>query len=104
MKISFKAKIKTSRWDDNTIARRYLKFPALTQAHYSQSEARAHPKYGNLANWDGFPSILRSAACKAGVRKNAAGCWIELPPTAELPPTITVDETGFLALVTVDIG
>jgi hypothetical protein len=104
MKVTFRAKVKECYFTDGTLARRYIKVPKVTSAHYDVSEARIHPRYGNMANWDGFPSVVQGAMLKSGVRKDAAGMWVELGPVAELPAGITVDETGFLAVVTVDIG
>jgi len=105
MKFIFKGKVKESRYTDGTLARRYISVPVVARHHLDMNEARQHPKYGPYANSVIFAGMVKSALCKAGIRKDCTGkLWVELPPIAELPPAVTVDESGFLAVVTVDIG
>ena len=58
------------------------------------ADFRRHPKYGSYANSDLFPSILSRRAKELGV-----GEYIKLD---SVPAGVTVDTTGFLALVTIE--
>lgn len=93
--ITFKTKPQTIREMDGTVAYRRIKVPALSSAHYDITEFRNHPKYGALANSDLFKSVLTRALREAGV-----GDYIRLD---RLGFGVSVDETGFLAVVTIEL-
>jgi len=95
-KISFRAKVQQMYNMDDTLAYEYVQVPKLDRKHCDMSAFRNHPKYGGLANSTLFPNIL------AGIRKgicNSSG-WIKLDA---MPEGVSVDTSGFLALVEFDV-
>jgi hypothetical protein len=73
---------------------RFIQVPTLARRHCNMPAFRKHPKFGGLANSDLFPNIL------ARIRRDVtqAGGYIRLD---RLPPNVTVDCSGFLAVVTI---
>ena len=93
-KISFKAKIQTVYNMDDTVAYHCIKVPELTRKHCDMDAFRQHPKYGSYANSDLFPGMLRR------IRKDKFGETIRLD---KLPDGVTVDTSGFLAVVSISV-
>ena len=95
MRITFKGKVRRTVNADGTLAYEYIKVPALTVKHCDMDAARRHPKYGPLANSTLFPGqlagIKRRHFPKGEVRLN------------DLPDGVTVDTSGFFAVVTLDV-
>lgn len=91
--IQFRAKVQTVYNVDDTVAWRYIQVPTLTRKHCDMSAFRSHPKFGGLANSDLFPNIL------AKIRREVLGETIRLD---KIRDGVTVDESGFLAVVTFD--
>lgn len=89
--ITFKAKLDT---DYNRI-----KFPRFTSSHVNMAIMRSHPIYGGLVNSNMLNGMLDRAARKA------LGCsrTTQYLDINNLPDTVTIDTTGFLAKVTINI-
>ena len=94
--IEFKAKVQTVYNFDDTVAWRYVKVPALTRAHCDVTAFRSHARYGGLANSDLFPAILSRQVKARGIKDT-----IRLD---QIPADVTIDESGFLARVVIDIS
>lgn len=93
--ITFKTKpIKVYNADDS-FAFTQINVPNFTRAHIDMAEMRNHPKYRSYANSDLFPSILKGIK-----RQHFPMGWFKLE---EAPEGITVDATGFLAIVTFEV-
>lgn len=93
--ITFRAKVKTV-WhahDPDSVAWRYVDVPALARRHCDMNAFRRHPKYGSYANSDLFPGML------ARIRRDV-GETIRLD---RIPASVTVDESGFLAVVVISV-
>lgn len=95
--IKFKAKPRAVWNADGTrVEFHIIDVPDLTRKHCNMDQFRKHPKHGSYANSDLFPSILRRI--KMGITR--PGGWIRLD---DLPENVTVDTSGFLAIVTVEV-
>lgn len=92
-KIEFRAKIETVYNMDDTVAYQRVKVPVLTHKHCDMNAFRKHPKFGGLANSDLFPNVLTR------IRKDRLGEYVRLDRT---PEGVTIDTSGFLALVALD--
>lgn len=93
--ITFRAKIKTV-WEANnpdTVAWRYVDVPVLASRHCDMPAFRRHIKYGGIANSTLFPNAL------ARIRRDT-GETIRLD---RIPANVTVDESGFLAVVVISV-
>lgn len=93
-KITFKGKIETLRYIDNTIASVRIKVPTLERRHCDMHAFRTHPKYGAYANSDMFTGML------ARIKREKLGDFIKMDA---IPEGVTVDQTGFLAVVTIEV-
>ena len=91
--IQFKAKAHSVRYVDGTPAYRYVPVPTLRRSHCDMAAFRKHPRYGGLANSDLFPNVLARIRSDLGER-------IRLD---RIPSNVSVDESGFLASVTVEV-
>lgn len=95
-KIQFKAKIQSVCYaGESEPAYAYVQIPTLSRSHCNMAEFRSHPKYGGLANSDLFPGILK------GIRRKIGGDSGILR-LDRLPHNVTIDDSGFLAIVTVE--
>lgn len=97
--ITFKAKpISVLDCETGAIAYRLIRIPELTRKHCDMEAMRKHPRFGGLANSDLFPNVLKQ------IRRNILGSpYREELRLDQLPPNVTVDESGFLATVTITI-
>jgi hypothetical protein len=95
-KVHFKAKPQTIYNMDETVAYVRIKVPALTRSHCDFAAFRSHPKFGPYANSDLFASLLKRALGAAGV-----GEYLRLDKP--LPENVTIDASGFLHAVTIDL-
>lgn len=93
--ITFKAKIETIYNADDTPAWRWVKVPAIERRHCDMSAFRQHPRFGSYANSDFFKSMLARSLKQNGVKE-----YIKLH---EMPDCVTIDESGFLAKVTINL-
>jgi hypothetical protein len=96
-KIEFRASIETVLHADMTPAYRRIRVPELAARHCDMPAFRQHKRYGGLANSALFPGILRRI--RLAVTGSAYSDHIRLD---RLPAGVTVDDTGFLARVTID--
>lgn len=75
----------------------FVRIPAKFKKHHCDMDAfRRSPKYGPYANSDLFPSILMR------IRKQAVGIQDGFF-LSKTPQNITVEQTGFLWNVTLDV-
>lgn len=79
--ITFKAKVSDRR----------IKVPKLTRAHCDMAAFRTHPKFGAFANSDLFQSVLARAVPLKFINLDS------------IPDNVTVDASGFLANVTIEV-
>lgn len=95
-KITFKGKIQQVWNMDDTPAYRVIDVPKFERKHCDMNAFRSHPKYGGWANSDMFPNML------ARIRKDLLGNRQSLR-LDQLPENVSVDESGFLARVTIEV-
>lgn len=101
--IVFRGKIQEVRYTDGTLAARYIRVPNLERRHVADmGAARQSRKFGGYANSDMFPSMIRRAAESAGCRDYGNGT-MRIDLHKPMPESIRVDESGFLATVTIDV-
>jgi hypothetical protein len=93
--ITFKAKVQTVYNMDDTVAYQYVQVPELKRAHCDMNAFRSHPRFAAYANSDLFPNLLKRAVAAAGV-----GSTIRLDRPLDC---VTVDASGFLARVTINV-
>lgn len=94
--ISFRAKVESVyHASDDTLAFRFVRVPTLQRRHCDMDSFRRHPKLGGIANSDLFPGALRRILAD---RKMTETLRLD-----RLPEGVTVDDSGFLAVVTVNV-
>lgn len=93
--ITFRGKIEQLHYTDGTPAPARIKVPKLSSAHFNREDFRRHPRFAALANSDLFLSALTGALRAKGIRET-----IRLDT---LPEGVTVDQSGFLAHVTIEV-
>lgn len=95
-KIEFKGKVKNVYNIDETIAYQYVAVPTFDRKHCDMHAFRQHHKFGAYANSDLFRGMLnRIRSDKFG----DSGMLI----LSKVPEGITVDTSGFLAVVSFDV-
>lgn len=95
-RITFKVKpVKEIMPDDTDSGVHILYVPEFTRKHCDMAAFRTHPKFGGMANSTLFPSVLKR------VRKDVAP-WGHIRTDA-VPLNVTIDRTGFLWSVEVDV-
>lgn len=94
--ITFRAKIETIYNMDGSPAYRRVKVPAVERRHCDIQAFRDHPKFRGFVNSDLFKGLLRRQLALAGVKEHLR--------LDHLPACAAVDESGFLAVVTLTIG
>lgn len=94
--IVFKGKVKPLYWANDELAYEYIAIPELDRKHCNMAAFRNHPKYGAYANSDLFKGIL------AGIKRDLFGNRTTLR-LDEIPEGVTVDTSGFLAIVTITV-
>lgn len=92
--ITFRGKVETLRYADDSIASVRIKVPTLERRHCDMAAFRAHPKYGSYANSDLFPGML------ARIKRERLGDFIKMDA---IPEGVAVDTSGFLAVVTIAV-
>ena len=93
--IRFKAKPEVIYNMDMTEAYRRIKVPKLSRSHCDMASFRKHPKFGPYANSDLFANLLAKQ-----LRDRAIKEYIRLD---QIPESVTVDTSGFLAVVTIEL-
>lgn len=96
-KIQFKGKIRTARFTDESKNYQYIQIPELDRKHCDMSAFRSHPKYGPYANSDMFKAMLQRA------KREVFGSLSTQLKLNTIPAGVTVDTTGFLAVVTFEV-
>lgn len=95
-KIQFKAKVQTVHFSDTSRNYEYLRVPELDRKHCDMRAFRSHPKYRGYANSDLFKGMLKR------IRKEVfAGS--DILKLSAIPAQVTVDTSGFLAIVTIEV-
>ena len=95
--IIFKGKVQDMLYSGETVpSYQYIKIPVLDRKHCDMSAFRNHPRYGGLANSDLFKSLL------ARIRRDIFGNS-QVLKLSNLPAGVTVDTSGFLAIVTIEV-
>jgi len=92
--IQFKGKVKTIYYTYQA-NRDYIQIPALNSKHCEMNAFRVHPKYGSYANSQLFPGILARLS-----KTIFGGKYLYLD---QIPEGVTVDTSGFLAVVTITV-
>src|ERR1700727_3003213 len=92
-KIQFKRKIEQAWNPDDSPAYRIVRVPELTRSHCERGAFRLHPRYGGIANPALFPNAL--ARIRRDVLQGKDCLRLDM-----LPDSVTIDESGFLAVVT----
>jgi len=92
--IQFRAKLEQVYTMEDEPAFQQIKVPELARKHCDMAAFRTHPRFGGLANSDLFPGIL------ARIRREKLGDYIRLD---RVPDGVQVDDSGFLAVVRVDV-
>ena len=93
--IKFKAKVQEMRNADGSLAYEYLQVPEFDRKHCDMNTFRTHPKYGAYANSDLFKGVLKR------IRSDVfGGGFLKLNAA---PETVSVDTSGFLAVVTFEV-
>lgn len=94
-RITFKAKVQTVFYADETPAYQIVKVPEIRRAHCDMAAFRANAKFGAYANSDIFGSMIKHALKAQGIAS-----YLRLDV---LPPSVTVDTNSFLASITIDV-
>ena len=94
-RLSFKAKVETVYHVDSSVAWQEVRVPVLKRRHCDMAGFRNHSVYGGLANSDLF-----EAGVLGRIRRDRLGEAIRLNKT---PLGVTIDTSGFLAVVTVEV-
>ena len=93
--ITFKGKIQTMHAVDDTPLYDFIQVPTFARRHCDIPAFRTHPRYGVLANSDLFLGVL------AKIRRDTfKGRPLRLD---DMPDGVTVDRSGFLAVVTLTV-
>jgi hypothetical protein len=93
--ITFRTKPETIYNMDDTVAYQRIRVPVFTRGHCDMSQFRRHEKLGGIANSDLFHNAL------SRIRRDLVGEYIRLD--RELPKGVTVDTSGFLAKVSIEV-
>ena len=96
MQIRFRAKVQTVYNVDDTPAYQYIPVPEFKRSHVDMNAARRHPKYGSYANSDFFPGML--ATIRSQLLNSSLGLRLD-----RLPENVTIDTSGFLANVCIEV-
>ena len=94
--ITFKGKVREARYVDGELAYRFVAVPELKRQHCDMAAFRQHAKYGDYANSDLFPGMLRR------IRHGLFGDN-GLLKLDSVPDGVAVDASGFLAVVTIEV-
>ena len=97
--IKFRARIKPMIYgiDEDHADYDYIPVPKLTRNHCDMAAFRCHPKYRVYANSDLFPAML------AHIRRDHFGKTDAIRLDSPLPRGVSVDTSGFLAEVTIEV-
>lgn len=93
--ITFKAKVQTMYNMDDTEAYKFISVPQFKTSHADRESFRKHPKYSGLVNSDLFQNVL--SRIRRDTIKN------DMVRLDQLPANVSVDASGFLAVVTITV-
>ena len=93
--ITFKAKAKQVFNPDGSPAWRVIHVPVFTRSHCDMAAWRQHPRWHGFANSDMFPNIL--SRLRRDMFKGRDYFRLD-----QIPEGVAVDESGFLAVITID--
>ena len=93
--VTFRAKLENVFYADETLAYTCVKVPAIKHSHCDMNAFRNDKNFGSYANSDLFLGMVKGALKKLGVKE-----YIKL---GELPQGVTVNTSGFIALVTIEV-
>lgn len=96
--VSFKAKARDVFSMEDEPLYRQVKVPIIGAQHCDMAAFRRHPKLQWFANSALFPGVLKGALKGMGV---VVGGYLRLD---DLPPGVEIDDTGFLAVVKIEVG
>lgn len=94
-RIVFKAKPQRVMTMEDTLHYEFVKVPAVTRSHCDMPAFRSSRRFGDYANSDFFPSMIKRALMAMGI-----GPTIKLD---DVPAGVSIDTDGFLAIVTIEI-
>lgn len=94
-KITFKRKVEKIYNYDDTLAYEGFNIPRITRNHCDMNAFRQHKRYGAYANSDLFEGMINRAV------KQLLGDYIKI--SDPLPEGVTIDATGFLVVVTINV-
>ena len=92
----FTFKAKASRITGELGTYDLVKVPKPSRAHVDMNVARQHARFGAYANSDLFPALLARELKARGI-----GMVLR---SDELPPGVTFDTSGFLAVISIDLS
>lgn len=95
--IQFKGKIRTVRFTDESKNYDYIQIPELDRKHCNMDAMRSHPKLGPYANSDLFKAMLQRE------KRRVFGSLSTQLKLNAIPEGVTVDTSGFLAVVTFEV-
>lgn len=95
MRIEFKTKVHDVREQTGDLAWQYVRVPKITKAHCDMTQFRQSKRFRGLANTDIFLGVLAKELRKIGIEK-----MLRLD---DLPTEVSVDSSGFLAVVKIDL-
>lgn len=95
--IQFKGKVHTVHFTDKSKNYDYIKIPELDRKHCDMNAFRSHPKYGSYANSDLFKGML------SRIKVQKFGSLTGQLKLNAIPEGVTVDTSGFLAVVTFEV-
>lgn len=93
MNITFKAKVRKVYNHDDTLAYQYVPVPKITRNHCDMHAFRTSKRFGSYANSDLFLGMLARYLRERQIPKELR--------LDQLPDGVTVDDSGFLAVVTI---
>ncbi len=97
-KITFKTKIREFWNVDGSSDGKYFTVPEFKSTYCDMAAFRKHPKFGGIANSALFPNALKKI--RRDILRSDYRDFIRL---SDMPKNVTVDTSGFLAVVTVEV-
>jgi hypothetical protein len=94
--LTFKTKIKQMYSPEGEKLYRYIEPPAFTRKHCDMHSFRTSRDYGGIANSTLFPGALKQLQARSGLTG-------VVNIDASLPDNVVIDDTKFLAVVTLTV-
>jgi len=101
--VTYKTKLQALHNMDDTIDYHYVIVPKIKRNHCNMQEFSRHLKYNGFSNSDLFLGMVNGA-----IRQMARRFWTDRTENHmfvinELPDNVTVNTSGFLAIVTIEL-